>query len=110
MKSLYAQYAKERAGRDCLENQHGFATYTIYKDHVYIEDVYIVPGQRTKGSCSEFISQIENIAREAGIGITVTSISPAAKDATTNLKVVLALGFELLNSTQDLIYFKRRIN
>lgn len=107
--SIYAQYAKERAGRETIESEFGFATYTIYKDHVYIEDVFIVPEHRKSKICIGYVNDICKLAKKSGVDKVVTSVSPLARGATVSIKVILALGFELLNSTNDLIYFSKRI-
>lgn len=109
MPSIYAQYAKERAGRDTLEDSFGFATYTIYKDHVYIEDVFVLPEHRKSGKCGGYVMEICKRALEVGVNKVVTSVSPVAVGSTESLKTVLALGFSLLSSTNELIYFSKRI-
>lgn len=109
MVSLYAQYLKERTGKDCLETEHGFATYEVWDDGVYIEDIYVVPNMRDKKIASELADQIAETARSLGRKKLYGSVSPQANGATSSLKVLLAYGFKLLNSSPELIMFFKEI-
>lgn len=109
MASLYAQYIKEREGKGCLETEHGFATYQVWQDGVYIEDIYVSPNLRQQGYAAEMADQITEIAKSLDKKFLYGSVSPLANGATQSLKVLLAYGFKLHNSSPDLIMFVKEL-
>lgn len=108
-KSLYAQYIEERANKYILETEIGFATFSYGPEHVYLEDVYIVPEHRNLKNASKFADEVALIAKEQGKKQLISSVCPQANGSTTSLKVLLGYGFELLNSDNNLIYFVKDI-
>lgn len=108
-KTLYGKYVKERENKNILEREHGFATYSFAKDHVYIEDIYVTPEHRKSSLASEMADEIAKIAKSQGINVMLGSVCPQTNNATTSIRVLLAYGFSLLHSSEDMIYFKKEI-
>lgn len=109
-KSLYAQYVAERTGDHVLETEHGFALYRyISENRVYIVDIYVEPLFRKSGLASEMADQIAAEAKAKGCTEMIGSVVPSTKGSTTSLKVLLGYGFELLSSTNDIIFFKKEL-
>lgn len=109
MPSLYAQYIKERENRECLEHEHGFASYQIIDDGIYVEEVYIVPEKRQTGLASDLVDKIAEQAKALGKKYIYTSVSPHVNGSTISIKAITAYGFELHNSSRDLIMFIKEI-
>lgn len=107
--SLYAQYIKEREGKHILENEHGYATYMISGQECYIEDIYVVPEMRKSGVGAALADAITVEAKERGCKWLLGSVIPVANGSTTSLKVLLAYGFRLLKSEQNLIVMVKEI-
>lgn len=109
MASLYAQYVREREGKEIVETDDGFATFYFTNGFCYIEDIFVVPAKRKSGIAAELANQISEIAKKNGIKKLLGSVSPKAKGADASMKVLMAYGFKLLNSDKDLIYFEKEI-
>ena len=107
--SMYKAYMQEREQVEILEHPMGFATYKNLEGATYICDIYVKPDHRKDGVASFLADKITNIAKERGHTALIGSVSPAAVNATASLKVLLAYGFELMSSTPELVYFKKRI-
>jgi GNAT superfamily N-acetyltransferase len=109
--SLYAEYIKEREGKHIIENEHGFMTYVkIPSSHeVYIEDVYIVPEKRKEGLGRTFLERVEQQAKAEGYKYVTGSVKPSAKGSTASLQALLSVGFKLLSSKDDAIFFVKEL-
>lgn len=103
--SLFSDYKLEREDKHVLELEHGFAVYSFGDDFCYLEDIYVRPEIRRSGLGSKMADQISNLARERGLKRLFGSVSTSGKNAHENLLALLAYGFRLHKSTQDLIYF-----
>lgn len=88
--SLYAEYIKEREGKDIIEDEKGFATYlyTPIRNEIYIVDVYVRPEYRRQGVARDYVDTIINIAKEKNCEYLITSVdlrNPDWKSSTTGL-------------------------
>jgi GNAT superfamily N-acetyltransferase len=109
--SLFGEYIKEREGKRIIEDEYGFATYYTYNNNefMYIEDLYVVPEKRKEGRASYYADEVASIARKKGIKKLLGSIDLEANGSTTNMKVLLAYGFELYSANGNIIYLKKEI-
>lgn len=107
--SLYAEYILERTNDLIVETESGFATYRYINDNktCYIVDIYTVPSERKKGAAALLADHIALEAKEKGCTELWGTVVPSAKGATASLRVLLAYGFELLSSTDNLIVFRK---
>ena len=105
--SLYGDYIQEREGKHIVENEHGFATYTLIPEakECYIMDVYVSPEKRKSGLAKQMVDEIQGIAKKQDYKYLTTTASPSTKNSTTSLNVILSCGFKLLRSEHDLIWF-----
>lgn len=103
--SLYAEYIKEREGRDIIEDERGFASYTFINDSVYIQEIYVRPKFRKEGVAAQYADTIATIAKSKGYSKMIGSVCPSAQGATESLKVLLAYGFKLQSSESNFIWF-----
>ncbi len=109
MPSHYANYIKEREGREILEDKHGFASYAFTPDAVYIQEIYVLPDYRKDGVAARYADIIAEIARAKGFTKMIGSVCPSANGSTESLKVLLAYGFKVHSSEQNLIWFVKQI-
>jgi ribosomal protein S18 acetylase RimI-like enzyme len=107
--SLYAQYIKEREGKETIETDKGFATYTYVPEGCYIQDIYVHPDHRKEHVCFNLADQIVEIAKEKGCKKLFGTVCPSANGSTTSLKVLLAYGFKLESSGNNLIVMVKEI-
>lgn len=109
--SLYSKYVHERLGKQVLEVEHGFATYIFMDDQkaVYIEDIYVDPDFRKSGIASEMANQITLIAIEKGYKKIIGTVVPSTNGSTDSLKTMLAYGFRLDSTTNNLILLTKEI-
>lgn len=107
--SLFGQYILEREGKHIVEDENGFATYKFENGYVYVEDVYVVKNMRKLNTASKYLDKIAEEAKKKNINKMITSVSPAAKGTTASIKAIIGYKFELLSSTNDLVYFVKDI-
>ena len=107
MGSFYAQYIKEREEKEIVENEFGFATYKIYGDAVYIEDIYVVPEMRKTGMAKTIVEQICFYAKERGAKKVFGSADVTANSSTDSIKFLLAFGATVHSVSGNLIYFSK---
>jgi hypothetical protein len=105
--SLFAQYTRERGGKDIIETERGFATYQFFPDSVYIEDIFVSPEYRKTNEASKMADIIAEMARSKGITKMYGTVCPSANGSTISMKVLLAYGFSLDNSSNNLIVLKK---
>lgn len=105
--SLLADYWREREGRETIEDERGFATYTFINESLcYLIDLYVKPEFRRGGVASFFGDAVSQAARKAGRKKLLGSVDPATNGATDSVKVLLAYGMRVSHVGDDkLIYF-----
>lgn len=108
-KSLYAQYVKERENAEVLEYDWGFATYKMAKDHVYLQELYVVPTERKNGHCKQMYEDVLKVAKDAGIKVMYGSVVPSTPFGNSMYKIMLDYGFKLHSSSTDIVYLKKDI-
>lgn len=109
MSSLFGRYSKERAGREILESEDYFVTYSFYPTHLFIEDMYIVPEKRGSGLFEQLVDALEAQAKSMGITKTTCTVCPVSKNADEVIKKIMSLNFKIYRSTEDLIYLSREV-
>ncbi len=110
MKSLYAQYIAEREDKDIIETDKGFATYRIFNNgECYLQDIFVIPSERKTGLCFKMADKIVEIAKEQACHTLVGSVCVDDKNATRNMKVLLAYDMEISKTIGNMIFFKKNI-
>ena len=109
--SLYAKYLAERTGDLIKENAFGFATYRYVNEGkaVYIVDIYVIPELRKAGEASRLANEIVAEAKAKGCTHLIGSVVPSTKGSTESMKVLLAYGMSVKNSSNDFVVFKKEI-
>lgn len=108
--SHYADYIREREGKETVEDARGFATYSILQDGVYIQEIYVRPEYRKEGVASHFADVIAGVARAKGYKKLFGSVCPSARGSTESLKVLLGYGFKLVSSETNFVWFVKEIS
>ena len=118
---MYADYIKERTGRESVYSDNGFATYMFFEAKpadgpapaveggCYIEDIYVDPAFRQSGQASSMADLIVADAVSKGYTKLYGTVAPTARGSTASLKVLLAYGFKLWKSDQNLVWFIKDI-
>lgn len=109
MKSLYGQYIEEREGRKIFEVDHGFLTYFLSDTECYIADIFVVPERRKSGLAYKMCLEVARLAKEQDCLRIVGSIDPRALTATESMKALFAMGMELLEIRDNLIYLVKEL-
>lgn len=107
--SLYADYIKEREGKEIVENSKGFATYSLQGDGYYIEDIFVKPEHRKEGVAAQLADIIAEIAISKGVKKLYGSVCPFTAGSTTSIKVLIAYGFKLHSAQTNMIYLVKDI-
>lgn len=108
--SLYSFYLKEREGYEVVEAMGGFASYKILSpDEIYIRDIYVVPSERRKGIASELADLVSDIGKNSHCKYLIGSVCPGAFGATESLKALLAYGFQLYQSKENMIWLRKEL-
>lgn len=107
--SLYGEYIKERVGKEIVESDKGFATYSYVDNGCYIEDIYVIPEHRRSGEAARLADEVAHTAKAKGLQKLFGSVVPSAKGSTSSLKVLLSYGFKLLSADKNIIYFEKDI-
>lgn len=107
--SLYGEYIRERLGKEIVEEQWGFATFSFVDDGCYIEDIYVSPDFREQGNAAHLADRIAVIAKGRGCKYLFGSVVPSANCATRSIKVLLAYGFNVTGAKENFIIFRKEI-
>lgn len=107
--SLFGDYIKERAGKQIVEDEFGFATYSFIKEGCYIEDLYVIPAQRKSGHASRLADRIVNVCKSKGCTALIGTVATGANGATDSLKVLLAYGFKLQSAQNEMVLLRKEI-
>ena len=108
--SKWADYIRERQGKEVKEWENAFTVYSFPGDKIcYIEDNYVEPKFRKKGIAAAMANEIVIEAKERGCNLLIGSVDLGAKAPADNMKVLLAYGMEPYMTEGKLIYFKKEI-
>lgn len=65
--SLYAQFVKDRLGKEILEDEESYVTFCKYRDGLIVEDIYVHPHSRKKGLAIKRVDDVIAIAKSLGL-------------------------------------------
>lgn len=108
MISLYGQYVIEREGKQILETDSGFATYTIAPteigNQIFVHDLFILQNCRKSKEASNLVDQLLEIAADNNCTHAMSTVDPRTNGATTALKFQLHVGMNLYKTANGLVY------
>lgn len=112
---MYAEYLKEREGKEIIKHEHGFTIYGyncvpgVDFPHLYIQDNYVRPEHRKKGVAREMADKLTSQAKARGIKVMLGSVDVNAKEADASLKVLIAYGMSLYAVSGSTIFMQKEI-
>lgn len=109
MESLYAKYIKEREGREIIEKDYGFITYSIEDEYIFIGDLYIVPEERRNGHVKELTQSLVDLAKEYNKKYLMATVCPHASNPDISIKTINGIGGKFLHIKNDLLYFIKEV-
>jgi hypothetical protein len=107
--SLYAHYIREREDCKTLENDHGFMTYKVIGEELFIRDWFIDPQYRLTSKARYFAESITEIGRNAKCKYLTCTVCPTANGSTKSIRSILSYGFKLIRNQGDLIILAKEI-
>lgn len=110
--SLYSEYIREHHDDGIIEIEDvGFASYRFLNEgkSVYLVDIFVRSDFRKTNVASKMADEVIAKAKNLGATELLGSVVPSAKNSTDSLRVLLAYGMKLKNSSNDLIIFRKDI-
>ena len=100
---LYAQYIKEREGRECKYTEDYFVTYKIYKEEeeVSVFDIYSKPEVRGKQETFKFIKDFFGELKDSGIKRVYGFTDERTEGWKNSERLMLKFGFKLLSKSPE---------
>ncbi len=107
--SLYADYKREREGKQVIEDKDTFIVYSIEGEVLYIEDIYVVPEKRKTGLARKLSDYVVGLGKLKGCTKVYGSVVPSANNSHDSLLALLAFGMTLKGVGPNIIYFAKEI-
>lgn len=102
--SHYGKFIKEREGKEIIENDYGFCSYSLTPDGIYIENIFILQPFRKSGLAVEFEREVTKIAKEKGLKYLYSSVATNTVGATNNLNTMINHGARLHSANNSIIF------
>ncbi len=102
---MYKAFQKEQFGRETIELDEGFITYSCYEDSsLYIHILYVKPEVRSKGVGQKLEQLLINkyAPKEIYCYVDLTSVNPEI-----SMQAILGVGYKLWQSNNEKIVFKK---
>ncbi len=106
---MYKAYLKEREGLDVVESKYGFCTYKNRGSDFYIQDVYVLPEFRRKGSAKELADKVADMAKAVNCRILTGSVDSRSDGADSSDKALRAYGMKPCAKEGFMIYYFKEI-
>lgn len=107
--SLYADYIKEREGREVIENSIGFVAFKIIDNECYLADMYIVPDSRRGLAVKHFIDQLAKEASGRGCEYITARLHDNDPNRNRTLRAALKLDFNIFRSETGCIVIAKKL-
>lgn len=91
---LYADYIKEREGKECKYDENCFITYKLYDDEVSIIDIYSSQETRGTGKMLDFVNEFFQEMREMGVKIAYGYTDENTNGWEKSERLMLKFGFK----------------
>jgi len=112
MINLYAEYIKERDGREFFQLEDtGFVTYSIHGDECYIEDMFVLKELRHLGHGKELLRHVTDVAKANGCKFLSSNVRPSQKSVASNSMLAqLSVGFKIHSIVGDSIIMIKELD
>jgi GNAT superfamily N-acetyltransferase len=106
---LFRQYLLERENVHLLNEEWGFATYSFGEDHVYLQDIYVVPEKRNTGLGVHLMNEVGKMAKERGCSLMLGSVDEKGNGSEDMKSIMKHLGFKEHTKLGSVVYYLREI-
>lgn len=108
---MFEEYFEERESLLTFKHDHGFATYTIYKEEklCFIKDIYVEKGHRKDGIASLMADEISNQGRVAGCSHLVGQCDISTNGPEQSTLALLHYGFKFWKIDGTIIMFLKEL-
>jgi GNAT superfamily N-acetyltransferase len=108
--SLWADYVREREGKEVIEGEHYFISYGIEGDYCVIGDMYVREEHREHGIGWMIFAQVISAALKKGCTYLVSTVSTADRNYARSIAIHKAGGFLELRRDGDMIVFQLELS
>lgn len=105
----WANYYKERFGRDSIEEDWGFISFTLNPPICVLEDIYVVPEHRRKYMGDEILGRLEVLAKQNKCSKMIAQIWANDTGAHNTIRAAIAVGFRIQNADNGRIIISKEI-
>ena len=107
---MWAEYLKERSGKEVLQDPNGFTVYSYPGEGLcYIEDNWVMPAFRKSGVAKKMADKVVLEAKERNCHTLIGSVDLKSKAPGMNMKVLLAYGMDPYLAEGSVVYFRKDI-
>lgn len=93
--SLWSAYYEETWGREIIEESWGFIMWHYEGEICFLDEIYVVPEERTKGRARELCDRVTRIAQMEDKKKLICAVWPEQKVSSVSMSAALAYGFKL---------------
>lgn len=104
---LYAEYIKEREGMSLYFIDHGFISYLLADNYLYIADMYVKPDYRRKGVGQELLNHVTDIAKKDKKKYILAQVDTSTNGFNASIDGMLKNNFEFYSSNEDVMHFRK---
>jgi hypothetical protein len=109
MKSLFADYQKEREGIETIETEKGFISYKVEFPNCEIIDCYTKRGLRESGIATFLANQVFEICKDAGVVSVFCRTDDQASGVDISKKAIERFGFKFFKKKENITLFKMEV-
>ena len=105
---LYADFVKESYGRECIETENGFITFSVTRDVCHIDTLFVSRETRgTGGGRKLFNDMLSTLPDE--VTLLTCEVDTRSRVCSESLSVILGCGFKILDIQSPYIRIYKRI-
>lgn len=105
---LFAEYLKERSGRELIEEPGvGFASFEIVGEECYIVDIFVRESARKLGHAAKLADKIAWRARVKGCTHLKGTVDLLCNGARESTLALLHYGFRPVRAQGEVIFFRK---
>lgn len=105
----YKKYIFEREGMKLIESEHGFVSYGVDRNHLYIGDMYVEPQYRANNIARRFIEILNEIAKKEKCTQIIARIRIADRGRSVTMAASLKVGFQIHSIDRDSIIISKAV-
>jgi len=105
----YLDYIEETGVMKVVRSPKGFATYKIYGNECYIEDIYVLPEYRREKVASLLADLVAERARQNGCVMLTGSVNLSRPDPSLSLKALIGYGMKFHSTKDEMAYYAKEL-